>query len=122
MKLIQSDLEKELALTDKLETLFYLQKQLQIRLGYNFIEFNNEYFNLMFIGAITELCEMIEKTKWKPWKKSSKNDIKEIQKELIDVWHFIINLSIACNLEPDTLIKKFIEKNKENNKRQDNGY
>ena len=73
MNLIQSDLEKELALSDKLETLFYLQKKLQNKLGYSFIEFNNEYFNLMFIGAITELCEMLEKTKWKPWKKSSKN-------------------------------------------------
>lgn len=122
MNLIQSDLEKEIASLDKLDTLFYLQRKLQERLGQKYLEFDNEHFNLMFIGAITELCEMLENSKWKPWKKSSINNIKEIQNELIDVWHFIINLSLACNLDTETLVKKFIEKNKENNRRQKNGY
>lgn len=122
MKLLQNNLDYEMNLSDKLDMMFYLQKQLQYKLGYNFLEFDNNYFNLMFIGCITELCEVIENTKWKSWKKSSINDIKKVQKELIDVWHFLINLSIACNLEPNELYCEFLKKNQENNERQKNGY
>lgn len=122
MNIKQIKLNNEINMSDKLEMMFYLQKQLQKKLGYDFLEFNNEYFNLMFIGAITELCEMLENTKWKPWKKSSINNIKEIQKELIDVWHFLINLTLACNLEPNELYYEFINKNQENKERQKYGY
>lgn len=107
---------------DKLDYLFKIQTKLQIKLGYNYNDFNNDYFNLMFIGAITELCEMLEKTKWKPWKKTTKNDIIEIQKELIDVWHFVINLSIHCGLTPDYLFNMYINKNNINKERQKNEY
>lgn len=107
---------------DKLDRMFWLQKQLQKRLGYDFTEFNNNYFNLMYIGCITELSEVIENTKWKPWKQSSSNNILEIKKELIDVFHFLINMCIACNLEPNELFYEFLNKNQENNRRQENGY
>ena len=125
MKLKQNNLKiynAELNLSDKLEMMFYIQKQLQKKMNYTFTEFNNEYFNLMFIGCITELCEVIENSKWKPWKNSSINKIGEIQKELIDVWHFLINLTIASGLEPNELYYEFIRKNQENIKRQKNGY
>jgi dimeric dUTPase (all-alpha-NTP-PPase superfamily) len=107
---------------DKLDYIFKMQEDLQKRLGYNYKEFNNNYFNLMFIGAITELCEMLEKTKWKPWKKSANNDITEIQKEIIDAWHFLINLSIHAGMSSDYLFNMYINKNNINHERQKNGY
>lgn len=116
------DLPIEFDFQDKLDRMFWLQKQLQKRLGYNFIEFNNNYFNLMYIGCITELSEVIEQTKWKPWKKSVNNNINEIKKELVDVFHFLINMCIAVNLEPSELFYEFLNKNQENNRRQDNEY
>lgn len=107
---------------DKLDQMFCLQKNLQLKIGYNPEKYNIEYFNLMFIGCITELCEAIEQTKWKPWKKSARTDLIKVRKELIDVWHFLINLSIASGLTPDKIFEEFCMKNKINNGRQNNGY
>ena len=38
--------------------------------------------------------------------------------EIIDLWHFLIQLSIEAGFEPQTLISKYMEKNKENTGRQ----
>lgn len=113
---------KQMQLYDKLEIMFDMQKKLQKQLGYNFIAFDNNYFNLMFIGCITELSEVIENTMWKPWKLSSRNNIIKTQEELIDVFHFLINMCIACNLSPEELFEKFIKKNNENMERNKHGY
>lgn len=107
---------------DKLDFLFKKQKELQELIGYDNITFDNNYFNLMFIGCITELNECIECTKWKPWKKSSINNIPELQKEVIDLWHFVINLTLASGLNANDLFNMYIEKNKINIDKQVKGY
>jgi len=107
---------------DKLDKMFQLQKLLQLKIGYQPEQYRMDYFKDMFIGCITELCEVIENTAWKPWKKSSKTDLIKTRKELIDVWHFLINLSISAGLTPETIFNEFIKKNEINNRRQDNGY
>lgn len=106
----------------KLEEMFEMQKILQQRLGYQPMLFDQRYFELMYTGCITELCEMIELTPWKPWKKSMQLDNKHLQEEVIDLWHFVINITMCCGLGPCDLFKLFKEKNKKNNRRQDNGY
>lgn len=109
-------------MSDKLDMMFSMQYHLQKRLNYVFKDFDNHYFNLMYIGCITELSEVMENTKWKPWKKSSHNDIGKVKEELVDVLHFFINMCLACNFTSEELYHMYIEKNNENNRRQNNGY
>ena len=53
-----------------LQELFELQRALQKK-----IDFSNmpliQYIRLMFIGIVTEACEALEQTDWKPWKQST---------------------------------------------------
>ena len=107
---------------DKLDELFDLQIKFQKRLGYNSELADQEYINLMFIALIEETVEFIKETPYKPWKKSMKLNKKNARKEVIDIWHFLINLSLAMGLTPESLYKEFMAKNKINHKRQKNGY
>jgi len=107
---------------DKLKLLFDKQIILQEKIGFNPIIYKQEYINLMAMGIITETCEALEQTKWKPWKTSAQINKKELQNEIIDIWHFLINLTLASGLNPETLFNKFMDKHKINIKRQENGY
>lgn len=45
-----------------------------------------------------------------------------LQNEVVDRWHFLLQESIEVGLTPETLVAKYIEKNKENFNRQERGY
>jgi dimeric dUTPase (all-alpha-NTP-PPase superfamily) len=107
---------------DKLDEMFEMQKTLQIRLGNQPMLFDQRNFELMYIGCITELCEMIENTAWKPWKKSAVTNEENLKQEIIDLWHFVINITMCSGVNPELLFKMFCEKNEINNRRQNNGY
>lgn len=104
----------------KLEQMFLAQYNLQ-----NFMNnhiYTQEYRNMMFLAIIDEVCEAMRETPWKSWKKNQKLNINEFQEEIVDIWHFLINLSISAGLTPDILYHKFILKNEKNFKRQNNDY
>ena len=107
-----------------LEELFELQRALQKK-----IDFSNmpliQYIRLMFIGIVTEACEAIEQTDWKPWKQSTgvnPGQSKNFKKEIIDIWHFLINLTIASGMDADNVLEMFRAKNKINIERQERKY
>jgi len=106
---------------DKLEELFMLQTRMQERLGTK-PHHNQEFINVMTLAAIDELMEAIRETPWKPWKKQQTLNSEKFQKEIVDLWHFVINLSLAAGFNAESLHLGFLEKNKENNKRQDENY
>ena len=110
-----------------MDELFDLQIKLQKRLGYNPKNESQElddqeYINLMFIALIEEAVEFIKETPYKPWKKSMKLNEQNARKEIVDMWHFLINLSLAMGLTPESLYKEFNKKNKMNHRRQVYGY
>ncbi len=76
----------------------------------------------MTMAAIDELMEAIRETPWKPWKKQQTLNAENFKAEIIDLWHFVINLSLAAGFDAQSLHTNFIIKNKENHKRQDNDY
>lgn len=106
---------------DKLQNLFFLQEKLQEKLNNN-VYHNQEFINIMTLAAIDELMEAIRETPWKPWKKQQEFNETTFKKEIIDLWHFIINLSLAAGYTADTLYKDFEEKNNINHQRQKEGY
>lgn len=108
-----------------LQELFDLQLKFQTKVkhthGYEEMTWI-EHVRLMFIGVITEACEFLEETNWKPWKKPGIMDEEKMRKEIIDLWHFVINLSLASDMNAERVVEKFKEKNKINIKRQEDKY
>ena len=117
---------------DKLDNLFNLQEKFQKRLGnlpFESLHDRQYFINLMTLACTDELLEALRNTSWKNpdviaygWKRTQQYQEKEFKEELIDVWHFLINLSLAADLTSQELYDSFIIKNKENNKRQDEQY
>ena len=105
---------------DMFMQMFRMQKRLQEKIGSRMD--TQMQLNLQFIGAITELCEVLEQTAWKPWKKSAKTNQQKAVEELVDVFHFIINLMLCLNVTPQQLFELYQKKHEENIRRQNEGY
>lgn len=77
-----------------------------------------------------ELNEMLyELPYFKNWKDYSsitmeecEEAFKKAQKEMIDTWHFFMNISLALGITAEDFNKLYLEKIAENNRRQDDGY
>lgn len=111
---------------DKLDYLFMCQKRFQKK--YDNRCFSKDiikrtsYIKDMSLALIDEIMEVIRETPWKPWKKHQPFNQDKIKSELIDAWHFIINLSIAVELSSNEIIKEYTKKHKINYMRQKKGY
>ena len=77
---------------------------------------------MLSTALLHEAVELQRETNWKWWKKESKTDIDKVQGEIIDIWHFMIQVSIEAGLDPKRLVEKYMEKNRENLARQERGY
>ncbi|HYF99091.1 MAG TPA: dUTPase [Candidatus Saccharimonadales bacterium] len=73
-------------------------------------------------ALLHEVIELQRETGWKWWKTDNGIEDQRIKEEIIDLWHFLIQLSIEAGLDSELLVSKYIEKNKENTKRQQQGY
>ena len=107
---------------DKLDELFERQIKFQIKCGHDPKKFNIQNYKDHTLALIDELFEALRETAWKPWKKQQVTDFIKVREELIDAWHFLINLSMLVGMDSNILFNKFCEKNRENFKRQDEGY
>ncbi|MHA1685204.1 MAG: dUTPase [Candidatus Heimdallarchaeaceae archaeon] len=103
-----------------LQNMFELQRKFQKRL-------NNDIYSQQFITEqtlclIVELVEALQNTPWKSWKKNQEFNKHKFREELIDCWHFLINLSLSAGYNSQELYEAFLEKHRINNERQDNNY
>lgn len=117
-----------------LTDMFCMQYELQARLGYDFDKMSDEekvaFIKEMSIHLIQEINEALyELPYFKPWKDYSKMTKVEKQaafykyaKEMVDAWHFFMNMLIAADISPYDFVQKYKYKNKENHVRQDRGY
>lgn len=75
-------------------------------------------------------AELIELLNWLPWKKHKREygrDISEAERqaaaeEVVDLFHFVLNMAILLGITPETLYKLYVAKNEINHARQDKGY
>lgn len=104
-----------------LQELFDLQRALQKKIDFNTMSLI-QYIRLMFIGIVTEACEALECVNWKPWKQSKTQSQEELKKEIVDIWHFLINLTMASGMDAEEILKRFKTKNKINMQRQEDEY
>ena len=81
-------------------------------------------------NIIALMCESSELLEWMPWKhwKSYENaemtteDISEARYEVIDMFHFLFNLSFCLGMSPEMVYDGFMRKQAENRDRQNRGY
>jgi dimeric dUTPase (all-alpha-NTP-PPase superfamily) len=110
---------------DKLDIMLEMQKDLQEKINkekFGNLEFNQEYINHMTVALTDEIFEALRETPFKYWKKNQVLNKDNFQKELIDAWHFFMNLLIAGGITADKLYEMYCEKNKINYERVKNNY
>jgi dimeric dUTPase (all-alpha-NTP-PPase superfamily) len=117
---------------DKLEYLFEEQKRLIQNMDhatnkmqdiYKIQQIFDGYRIFMLSSAMLhEIIELQRETNWKWWKTPNPISIDRCQEEVIDMWHFLIQLSIELGMDANTIVNKYLEKHKENMNRQKQGY
>lgn len=80
------------------------------------------HFKEMKIAFDSEMQEALDEMGWKPWATSRHFNEPGVQGELIDAWHFFMNLMLIAGLDSDTLFKKYQAKRLKNIARQQAGY
>lgn len=110
------------------------QKELQVFLGVDTDEMDIEervaFIKEHSIHLNQEINEALyELPYFKPWKDYSKMTEDEIvagivkyKEELVDAWHFFMNMMNAMDFSADELKLMYMEKNLENKERQKRGY
>lgn len=88
-------IEEATTISDKLEEMFLLQKELNDSTNGKNWELGTNKFNkeINWLRCIyMEASELIESTPWKHWKNiNSSADIDNIRIELVDIWHFLMS-------------------------------
>ncbi len=119
---------------DRLETMLQMQKDLQARLGTDFDTLSGEEkanFMRNHRGYLADevaeaLYEMPFYKLWKSYDKMSEDEIKDawqkVKMELVDSFHFFMNLLLCAGFTAEELYEMYMAKNKENHRRQDAGY
>lgn len=79
-----------------------------------------------FTALVTELGEAFNEVGWKPWASDRSMDPEKFIKEMVDAWHFFMNMLLTTRLEPPELAKIFYQeyflKRAKNAQRQLDGY
>lgn len=113
-----------------LQELLNRQVALQKRIGCELQQLSQEerekWTKENMIAIVAELVELLEWMNWKHWKKTkvvvTPERLKEIQMEIIDIFHFWMNLCIIWEMDAEKIKELYFEKNEINYKRQDAGY
>jgi dimeric dUTPase (all-alpha-NTP-PPase superfamily) len=69
-----------------------------------------------------ELHELLAETGWKPWAKSRHINRDAYISELVDAFHFMMNLMLVVDCTAEEFLEKYFEKRGINAKRQEEGY
>lgn len=102
------------------------QLQLVINKGKRIEDFTDEErmeaLRINVLGLMGELYEALDETGWKPWATSNHMNHAAFKSELVDAWHFFMNLMIHSNMTAEELLVGYMEKWQINMDRQTNGY
>lgn len=74
------------------------------------------------LALTDELHEALAETGWKPWASSKYVNRDAYVSELVDAFHFLMNLMLVVDCSAEEFLAKYAEKRKINVKRQEDGY
>ena len=81
-----------------------------------------EAYRINMMALQDELHEALNEMSWKPWAKAEYFNDNRVQQELVDAWHFFMNLMIISGMDAEKLHLRYLAKRKVNIKRQEDGY
>lgn len=89
---------------NRLQTIFQLQKEFVQLVGIyqNMMEHKSHWIGTYQISMLDEIGEVLQGIQWKHWKKRDPEfpyNTMELQKELIDLVHFIANLALVLEID-----------------------
>jgi dimeric dUTPase (all-alpha-NTP-PPase superfamily) len=77
----------------------------------------------MVLAATDELHEVLNEVSWKPWTHGERHvNVHNYKKEVVDLFHFFMNLMLAVGMTPDELYEMYVTKRTVNERRQRDGY
>lgn len=102
---------------DILETIFKLQKELAtVIASERYPRIKEERISALATAIVHEAVEVQNLTNWKWWKKSIEFDQVQAREELIDLWHFLIQMSIELGMRPNEILSEYRVSEKASNK------
>ena len=108
---------------DKLDEIFSLQKSYEEMMNLDrYPEDVEGKVSALCTAIIHEAVELQRTTSWKWWKKPVPFNQDDAREELVDIWHFLIQVSIELGLTPDDILKEYQRKNEINRQRENDGY
>lgn len=81
-----------------------------------------QYIRENTLALIDELMEALNETGWKPWASSNHLDTEAWKSELVDAWHFFMNLMALGGMTMEDLEEGYYKKRAKNEQRQREGY
>jgi dimeric dUTPase (all-alpha-NTP-PPase superfamily) len=81
-----------------------------------------EFIRWNILAAEDELHEALQETSWKPWQTATYFKRDAFVSELVDVFHFLMNMMLVADCEADEFLQKYAEKRSINAQRQEDGY
>jgi hypothetical protein len=114
--------------TDKLDVMLAEQLRLQIEsYGQDPGELSDaraiEFVHWNVTALVDELHEALAETHWKPWATGTGfKDKDAFKSELVDAWHFLMNLCLVVGMDATELFDKYRVKHEINARRQLDGY
>jgi dimeric dUTPase (all-alpha-NTP-PPase superfamily) len=81
-----------------------------------------EWIRWNMLALMDELHEALAETGWKPWAKSKHVNRDAFVSELVDAFHFLMNMMLAVDCNADEFLAKYFEKRGINAARQAAGY
>jgi len=111
----------------KLEQMFRQQYEMQRDVyGIDYATLTDEerihHFKEMLHAMNDEMHEALGEMGWKPWASSKHFNADAVQAELVDAWHFFMNLVMISVGGPETLFEGYQQKRLKNIARQQEGY
>lgn len=76
----------------------------------------------MILALSDELHEALNEVGWKPWATSRHINEEAFKNELVDAWHFFMNLLLVARMSPEELYIRYLRKREKNIQRQNDGY
>lgn len=111
---------------DKLEEIFRLQEELNLRIGVDTRNMSDEEqvkWVLNYVRAMQqELAELTDSVPWKWWAKYQNFDKQNARVEIIDLMHFLISAGQVMGLTAEDFYQAYVKKNAVNHQRQNSGY
>ncbi|OHB71561.1 MAG: dUTPase [Planctomycetes bacterium RBG_16_43_13] len=111
---------------DKLDEIFCLQRELNLRIGVDTASMTEEeriQWVLNYCRAMSqEVAELTDSVPWKWWAKYQKFDQQNAKVEVVDLFHFLVSLAQVLEMNSDDIYDAYKRKHQVNLARQDSGY